>query len=103
VISYLSSLGAKQMHEPGRLSPYGQPGFFIYHGSTEMYQGFVTRVVADRGFGFIAVANQPDYFFHAKDLAGELDFDESLKERRVEFDILDSPKGPRAVKIRAAD
>ena len=66
-----------------------------------MYQGTICSVRADRGFGFISLANSPDVFFHASDLDG-LEFDELLRERRVEFEIVSSPRGPRATNVRPA-
>jgi cold shock CspA family protein len=68
-----------------------------------MYEGEIATIVADRGFGFIRSPHQPDVFFHASDLAADLEFDEQLLERRVEFDLRHSAKGPRANNVRAAD
>jgi cold shock CspA family protein len=59
----------------------------------------------ERGFGFIhqdGTDGRDGLFFHRYDLAEELDFDELLIERRVVFDIEQTLKGPRAVRIRAA-
>jgi cold shock CspA family protein len=67
-----------------------------------MYTGYICRVVAAKGFGFIAVAGQNDCFFHCNDLSPDLVFDDSLNERRVEFDIVDSARGPRAANVRPA-
>jgi cold shock protein len=68
-----------------------------------MYQGTISKVFADRGFGFIRrSAGSPDLFFHVRDLAPELPFDETLTERRVEFEVEPSDKGPRAIRVRAA-
>jgi cold shock CspA family protein len=68
-----------------------------------MHEGTISTIVPDRGFGFIRTPQQPDTFFHASDLAPELGFDETLRERRVRFSIKTTPKGPRAVGICAAD
>ena len=65
-----------------------------------MNEGTITGVRLDRGFGFIAVSGERDVFFHYKQLADELPFDEKLQERRVRFDVENSPKGPRAVNVR---
>lgn len=67
-----------------------------------MHEGTVKTVVVDRGFGFIAEANGPDIFFHVSDVVG-MEFDESLIERRVMFDVTTSPKGPRATNVRPAN
>jgi CspA family cold shock protein len=60
--------------------------------------GTVKKVIADRGFGFIVAEDAKEYFFHR----GGLDFDRLVGGERVEFEIEQSPKGPRAVKVRAA-
>ena len=56
-----------------------------------MATGTIKRIVADRGFGFIAAEDEKEYFFHRGGL------DSSL-----EFDVEASPKGPRANRVRAA-
>jgi cold shock CspA family protein len=66
-------------------------------------EGFICSLKRDRGFGFVRVVSGPDYFFHATDLADGLEFDEQLQERRVLFDIEQTPKGWRAVDVRPAD
>lgn len=66
-----------------------------------MYDGTVCSVRADRGFGFISSPGQPDVFFHMSDLDG-LAFDETLQQRRVQFDIIGTGKGPRAANVRPA-
>jgi cold shock protein len=64
--------------------------------------GTVKKVVSDRGFGFIAAADAKEYFFHRNGLDSSLDFDRLVGGERVEFEIEQSPKGPRAGHIRAA-
>ena len=68
----------------------------------KVYEGRIARIMFDRGFGFIAVVNQPDVFFHVHDLI-DLPFDETLIERRVRFGIVTGPKGPKAAAIQAAE
>ena len=52
----------------------------------------------DRGFGFIAVEGQDDeVFVHHTNLDGVYELREGQK---VEFDIEDSPKGPRAANVK---
>ncbi len=66
--------------------------------------GTITKVVAVKGFGFIARPGESkDTFFHFTDLDGTLRFGEALLERRVEFDMIDTARGPKAVNVRAAD
>jgi CspA family cold shock protein len=67
-----------------------------------MATGTIKRVVADRGFGFIATEGEKEYFFHRNSLEPSLDFDRLAGGERVEFEIEESPKGPRANKVRAA-
>ena len=67
-----------------------------------MTTGTIKKVVADRGFGFITATDEKEYFFHRNSLDSSLDFDRLNGGEKVEFDIEDSPKGPRANKVRAA-
>jgi CspA family cold shock protein len=64
--------------------------------------GTIKKVVADRGFGFIVGEDTKEYFFHRDGLDSSLDFDRLNGGERVEFDVEQSPKGPRAAKVRAA-
>jgi CspA family cold shock protein len=63
--------------------------------------GTVKKVISDRGFGFITAEDGKDYFFHRDGLQASLDFDRLVGGERVEFDVQQSPKGPRAVGVRA--
>jgi CspA family cold shock protein len=63
--------------------------------------GTVKKVVADRGFGFITADDQKDYFFHRSALDSSLDFDRLVGGEKVEFEIEQSPKGPRASRVHA--
>ncbi len=64
--------------------------------------GTIKKVVADRGFGFIAAEDGKEYFFHRGSLDSSIDFDHLTGGERVEFEIEASPKGPRADQVRAA-
>jgi CspA family cold shock protein len=64
--------------------------------------GTVKKVIADRGFGFIAADDGKEYFFHRGGLQSPLDFDQLAGGEKVEFDVESNPKGPRAVRVRAA-
>jgi CspA family cold shock protein len=66
-----------------------------------MTTGTIKKVVAERGFGFITAADAKDYFFHRNSLDSSLDFDRLNGGENVEFEIEDSPKGPRASKVHA--
>jgi len=67
-----------------------------------MATGTVKKVVADRGFGFIAAEDGKEYFFHRSGLQSSVDFDRLVGGERVTFEIEASPKGPRATDVRAA-
>ncbi len=67
-----------------------------------MATGTIKRVIADRGFGFIAADDEKEYFFHRGALDDTLDFDRLSGGEKVEFDIEQSPKGPRANRVHAA-
>ena len=59
-----------------------------------MATGTIKRVVADRGFGFIADDGAKEYFFHRNSLDSSLDFDRLAGGERVEFEVEQSPQGP---------
>jgi CspA family cold shock protein len=64
--------------------------------------GTIKKVIADRGFGFIAAEDAKEYFFHRGGLDSSLDFDRLVGGERVEFEIETSAKGPRANRVRSA-
>lgn len=67
-----------------------------------MTTGTIKKVVAERGFGFIAAEDAKEYFFHRDGLDSSLSFDRLIGGERVEFEIEQSPKGPRASHVRSA-
>jgi cold shock protein len=64
--------------------------------------GTIKKVVADRGFGFIAADDAKEYFFHRGALDNTLDFDRLMGGEKVKFEVEQSPKGPRANRVSAA-
>jgi CspA family cold shock protein len=64
--------------------------------------GTIKKVIADRGFGFIAAEDAKEYFFHRGGLDSSLDFDRLVGGEKVEFEIETSAKGPRANRVRSA-
>jgi len=62
-------------------------------------KGKISRLIRERGFGFIAVEDGKDVFFHRSALAGG-DFDSLVEGTSVEFDSESGPKGPSAVNVR---
>jgi CspA family cold shock protein len=67
-----------------------------------MTTGTIKKVVADRGFGFIVAEDAKEYFFHRGGLDSSLDFDRLVGGERVQFEIEQSPKGPRATQVQSA-
>jgi cold shock protein len=67
-----------------------------------MTTGTIKKIVADRGFGFIAAEDAKEYFFHRGGLDASVDFDRLVGGERVEFEIENGPKGLRAIQVRAA-
>ena len=67
-----------------------------------MTNGTIKKVVADRGFGFITADDTKEYFFHRNSLDSSLDFDRLNGGEKVQFEIEQSPKGPRAAQVHAA-
>ena len=62
--------------------------------------GTITRVVVDRGFGFIKGDNGTDYFFHRQEVGVGLDFAHLKSGDRIAFEEQQGPKGPRAGSVR---
>jgi cold shock protein len=67
-----------------------------------MATGTIKKVIAERGFGFIAADDAKEYFFHRDGLDSSLNFDRLVGGEKVEFEIEQSPKGARAAQVRAA-
>ncbi|MGE5242860.1 MAG: cold-shock protein [Betaproteobacteria bacterium] len=61
--------------------------------------GTIRTLRVDKGFGFIKGETGQDYFFHQSAIYGEGIAD--LREGDgVEFEVADSPKGPRAANVK---
>ena len=61
--------------------------------------GTIKTLRAEKGFGFIKGPGGQEYFFHQSAIYGE-GINDLREGDRVEFDIADSPKGPRAENVR---
>ncbi len=64
-----------------------------------MEQGRISRIVSDRGFGFISRdGKDKDLFFHSKELSGVV-FEDLREGDTVSFEVSESPKGPNATNV----
>ena len=77
-------------------------GFCSGSGEVNVTTGTIKKVVADRGFGFITAEDAKEYFFHRNRLDSSLDFDRLVGGEKVQFEIEQSPKGPRASRVSQA-
>ena len=66
-----------------------------------MHTGKIKKVVRERGFGFISDTDGREVFFHQSSLI-DTQFDALKEEDNVEFEIENSPKGPRAINVKLA-
>jgi cold shock protein len=65
-----------------------------------MAEGTIKKL-AEKGFGFIS-SDGGDVFFHMSSLS-ELRFEDLSVGQKVEYEIGDGPKGPRAENVRVVD
>lgn len=65
-----------------------------------MGSGKIKKLNRERGFGFISGEGK-DFFFHRSEVK-DIDFDSLNENQTVDFDVQESPKGPRAVNVRVA-
>jgi CspA family cold shock protein len=63
-----------------------------------VHTGKINKLIRDRGFGFIDDTDGRRVFFHKSSLEG-VTFEALKEDEKVEFEVEDSPKGPRAVNI----
>lgn len=64
-----------------------------------MHTGKIKKLVRERGFGFISDTDGREVFFHQSSLA-EGSFDTLSEEQDIEFEVENSPKGPRAINVK---
>jgi CspA family cold shock protein len=64
-------------------------------------RGRIKKMVRDRGFGFIRGDDGKEVFFHRSGLGGA-DYDALAEGDVVEYQISESPRGPRAENVRHA-
>jgi len=58
-------------------------------------KGKITRLIQDKGFGFIKGEDNTEYFFH-RSAVKNISFEELIDGQDVEFKDDEGPKGPRA-------
>jgi CspA family cold shock protein len=74
-------------------------GLVAHTIGAHLMTGTIRTLRADKGFGFIKDEAGREYFFHQSAIYGEGIGD--LREGdSVEFDVTQSPKGPRAENVR---
>ena len=64
-----------------------------------MPQGTVKWFNDQKGYGFIAQESGPDVFVHFSAIVGE-GFRTVAEGQKVEFEIVNGPKGPQAANVR---
>jgi len=64
-----------------------------------MATGTIKKVMKDRGFGFIRTEDGKEVFFHRSECRA-CDFNALDQGQRVEFELKDDPKGPRALDVK---
>jgi CspA family cold shock protein len=65
-----------------------------------MTEGTVKWFNDSKGFGFLSHEGGPDVFVHHSEIRAE-GFKSLSEGQKVQFDIVDSPKGPRAANVVA--
>jgi CspA family cold shock protein len=63
-----------------------------------MIKGTVKWFNDSKGFGFLSREGGPDVFVHHSEIRSE-GFRTLSEGDQVEFEVVDSPKGPRAAKV----
>ncbi|MDD5595824.1 MAG: cold shock domain-containing protein [Candidatus Omnitrophica bacterium] len=64
-----------------------------------MHTGKIKKIVRERGFGFISDSDGREVFFHQSNII-DTQMDALKEEQEVEFEIENSPKGPRAINVK---
>lgn len=64
-----------------------------------MAEGRIKKIIPERGFGFVRGEDGTEVFFHRTELT--VDFDSLEEGQQVTYDVVNSPKGPRARNLKA--
>jgi len=70
-------------------------------GRTFMIEGTVKWFNESKGFGFLSREGGPDVFVHHSEIRAE-GFRTLNEGDKVRFEVVDSPKGPRAANVTVA-
>jgi CspA family cold shock protein len=90
----------------GNAKPFrsARDGFFaaglVKRGERSMASGKVKWFDTKKGFGFIQQDSGPDVFVHYTSISGA-GFKNLEEGQPVEFELVDSPKGPKALNVVA--
>ena len=66
-----------------------------------MHTGKIKKLVRERGFGFINDTDGREVFFHRSSVT-DVSFDALNEDQAVEFEVENSPKGPRGINVRVS-
>lgn len=69
----------------------------------EERQGIISRIINPKGYGFIGTSEKEHYFFHAKTMLSEDDFNIVKPGDLVSFIIVQTAKGPQAMRVKILD
>jgi CspA family cold shock protein len=67
-------------------------------GLTFMIEGTVKWFNESKGFGFLSQEGGPDVFVHHTEIQSE-GYRTLTEGQKVQFEVVDSPKGPRAANV----
>jgi CspA family cold shock protein len=71
----------------------------VFFWRAAMPEGKIKKIVADKGFGFIATGRD-DLFFHHSELRG-IQIEELAEGQTVSYEVGEGKKGPCAVSVQA--
>lgn len=75
--------------------------FFIHRSTFNMSEGTVKWFNDQKGFGFISAEDGNDYFVHYTSIINEGKFKTLQEGAKVQFEVEEGPKGPRATQVTA--
>ena len=100
-------LRARRFRDLGKVRVENRPGYRTARAPypapvrSDMAQGTVKWFNAEKGYGFISRTDGPDVFVHYSEIDG-YGFRSLEENQHVEFEVGQGPKGPQAIRVRAA-